>query len=630
MPLLSWRAVAPHRSGEHHSGPHRADAFPGIPVDTGTGKPIAYVPGQRAARTEYAKRDDVPSNNSVIRGMASSVHARVNRIGQAQDWLGRWQDRIQGRPARPIRALDEFTGETLAQWALTNVLYARRRPAPSFGFGLAPVLTHSVAARRQRRLRGTLLLATLVYLGGSHPSGMAAILAAVLLCQFFAGRACRTILRWGSNGLVPALLLAAALFALWSFAKPHLPILREAVLEGLLVAPRLLIAVTALHLLDRWACHAYVQSLRPGRRRIARRPFLAPFAAKRIAAHEVTEQWQSIAYRKEGQVDRFVGAGLDSWPKGATRIQLTSARTSENEEDDLSLAAEDLSDLDASQKFDADELLDKVRDELEELRGALVETHALPNCDVAEFLGVPEGRWKSLGQSSGGGGAKSEWPEATEMCTEARGAPSGHFSRRYLAAQVVAWDGQVVVTVFAHAALEGNTLHFVTRPHVLAPLLPSANVTPARGWDLARRLAETPLHACGDTVALASRVYTTIGRGLGLLTAATTAAATVREKDDGRPVSLREHCGRETTEDMHQTEDVQRYVSIVQSRMFSTVSAFLADHGLATAEFTRQAIAITQNFISGDNNQVNTGNMGGGMQQGPLPGGPANRTEKAG
>ncbi len=81
---------------------------------------------------------------------------------------------------------------------------------------------------------------------------------------------------------------------------------------------------------------------------------------------------------------------------------------------------------------------------------------------------------------------------------------------------------------------------------------------------------------------------------------------------------------------MHQTEDVQRYVSILQSRMFSTVSAFLADHGLATGEFKRQAIAITQNFISGDNNQVNTGNMGGGMQQGSAPGGPANRTEKAG
>ncbi|MCX4512901.1 hypothetical protein OHA27_21845 [Streptomyces sp. NBC_01619] len=525
--------------------------------------------------------------------------------------------------------MDEFTGESLAQWTLTNVLYARKRPVPSFGFGLAPVLTHSVAARRQRRLRCALLIAALVYLGVSHVRGLAALVVTVLLWQFIVGRHGQAILRWGFSALVPAVFLAAVLFGLWTLIRPRLPVLRDAALDGVLVAPGLLIAITAVYLLDRWVSHAYLQSLRPGREHITERPFLAPFAAKRIDERKVTEQWQSVAYRKEGRVDRFVGAGLDSWPRGATRIQLTAARTNEDEENSQSSDPTDITDLNESQKFEADELLDKVRDELEKLCGALVETHALPNCDVAEFLGVPERRWKSLSQTSREGD-KHEWPEATEMCTEARDAPTGHFSRRYLAAQVVAWDGQIVVTVYAHAALEGNTLHFVTRPHVLAPLLPSANVTPAVGWDLARKLAETPLHACGDTVALAARAYTTIGRGLGLLTAVTTAAVAVRQKDDGLPVSLREHCSRVTTEDMHQTEDVQRYVSILQSRMFNTVSAFLADHGLATGEFKRQAIAITQNFISGDNNQVNTGNIGGGMHQGHPPGGPANETERAG
>ncbi|MEU9486922.1 hypothetical protein AB0D83_25165 [Streptomyces decoyicus] len=491
------------------------------------------------------------------------------------------------------------------------------------------MLTHSVAARRQQRLRGALLIATLVYPGVSHLRGLVAIVAAVLLWQFFVGRPGRAILRWGFSALVPAVLLAAVLFGLWALVRPRLRVLHDAALDGLLVAPYLFIAITTVYLLDRWACHAYLQSLRPGREHIAERPFLAPLAARRIDGCKVTEQWQSIAYRKEGGVDRFVGAGRDAWPRGATRIQLTAARTNGDEEDDQSLSLANVADLDESQKFEADELLDKVRDELEELRGALVETHALPNCDVAEFLGAPEGRWKSLRQNSGGGD-KSEWPEAAEMCTEARDAPTGHFSRRYLAAQVVAWDGQIVVTVYAHAALEGNTLHFVTRPHVLAPLLPSANVAPTKGWEFAGRLTETPLHACGDTVALAARAYATIGRGLGLLTTVTTAASAVRQKDDGLPVSLREHCSHVTTADMHQTEDVQRYVSILQSRMFSTVSAFLADHGLATGEFKRQAIAITQNFISGDNNQVNTGNMAGGMQQGHVPGGPANTTEKAG
>ncbi|MFF3519898.1 MULTISPECIES: hypothetical protein [Streptomyces] len=596
-------------------------------MDSGTGRPITYVPGQRSVRSTYTRRDEVPSENEVSLGLAGSVHERVNRIGQARDVFGRWQDKIRGRPPRPVRSLDEHAGEPLAQWISANVLYARKRAVPSFGFGLAPALTHTVAARRQRRLRFSLLLATPLYLVGTHPRGLLATVSVVLLWQFVMGRAVRSIMRWAVSALFPAVLFAAALFFLWSLVEPHRTLLHDAVVEGVLVTAYLSIATTAVHLLDRWVCHAYLQSVRPARRRVTKRPHLAPFAAKRIAAHETAERWQSIAYRKEDGLNRFVGAGLDSWLRGATRIQLTSARESGEADGPQLSDLGDLSAFQAGQKFEADELLDKVRDELQELRGALVETHALPNCDVAEFLGVPEGRWKSLRTS---GGDTTDWPEAVEMCTEARDAPTGHFSRRYLAAQVVAWEGQIVVTVFAHAALEGNTLHFVTRPHVLAPLLPASNTAPAKGWDLARKLAETPLHAVGDTLALAAEAYRAVERGLGLVNAATIAASAVRQKDDGRPVSLREHCGQVTTDDMHQTEDVQRYVSILQSRMFSTVSAFLADHGLATGEFKRQAIEITQNFISGDNNQVNTGNMAGGMQQGNTPSGQGNTNQKAG
>ncbi|WP_405944304.1 hypothetical protein [Streptomyces sp. NBC_00932] len=555
------------------------------------------------------------------------MHERVNRIEQAQDWLGRWQDKVQGRAPRAIRVLDEFTGESLAQWALKNVLYARKRVAPSFGFGLAPVLTHSVAARRQRRLRGTALASALVYLGAFHLRGLAAIVVAMLLWQLLGGRRGQAVLRWGLRSLISTALLTATVFGLWTLASPRIPMLREAATDGLNVAPQMLIAATSVYLLDRWASHAYVQSLRLGRERIAKRPFLSPLTAKKIDRCAVAEEWQSIAYRNEEGADRFVGAGLDAWQRGATRIQLTAARTIDDSKDSVPEVGD--TELDGYQKFDADELLDKVRDELLDLSGVLVKTHALPNCDVAEFLGVPQSRWKKLGRDAEGS-AKAWWPEANEMCTEAREAPTGHFSRRYLAAQVVSWDGQIVVTVFAHAALEGNTLHFVTRPHILAPLLPSVNVVPAKGWELARKLAEAPLHAFGDTVELAIRLYNTIGRGLGLLSAVVTAAAIVPQKDNGLPVSLREYCGRVTTEDMHQTEDVQRYVSILQTRMFSTVSAFLADHGLAIGEFQRQAIAITQNFISGDNNQVNTGNLGGSMHhQGNRPG-PTDRTEKAG
>lgn len=54
MPLLSWRTVAPTGS-PHCTGPQEPAAVPGAPVDSGTVKPIAYVPGQRPTRTTYAE-----------------------------------------------------------------------------------------------------------------------------------------------------------------------------------------------------------------------------------------------------------------------------------------------------------------------------------------------------------------------------------------------------------------------------------------------------------------------------------------------------------------------------------------------------------------------------------------------
>ncbi|MFD5319207.1 hypothetical protein [Streptomyces sp. NPDC127098] len=495
------------------------------------------------------------------------------------------------------------------------MLYAKKRPVPSFGFALAPVLSHSAAARRQWRLRAGALVLASVGLGSQRPWGVAAIIGSVLLFQFLWGPRGRAVMRWGLGSLASTALFAVVLFGLWTVIRPYLPLIVEGAREGARLALELLVAAMVVWMLDRWAALAQLRSLRPEREEIGEPPRLTPIATKRIKACAVMEKWQTVPYRTERGTDRFVGGGLDAWRRGATRIQLAPAGTdSENRESSHTASDEASPPPGEVQKFEADELLDAVRNELEHLAGKLVRTHALPNCDVAEFLAVPQNRWKGLPYQ-----AVDTWPETDEMLQEARQPPTGHFSRRYLAAQVVGWEGQMVVTVFAHAALEGNTLHFVTRPHVLAPLNAWANVHTTSGRQLAAEIAKTPLHACGDTIALAARLYGYLGNVLGLLTAPALAAAISPHKDDGLPVSLREHCGTEETKDMHQTDDVQRYVSILQSRMFQTVTEFLTDHGYETAEFRRQVVSFTQNFISGDNNQVNTGTMGGGMNQGNAP-----------
>ncbi|MDG4856735.1 hypothetical protein P8605_00895 [Streptomyces sp. T-3] len=640
MPLLPWRTSPPDESSRNGHGAAPSGLFPGIPVQAGDDQP-PMANGHWPWRTKYAERDRPPDANAVTRQLAGVMHARDDRLGQARDLIGRWQDRTLGRKERDVRQLSDIAGVKLTRWALDNVLNTRKRPVPSFGFSLAPVLTHGVAAQRQRRIRDLALATVITLVVVRHPWGTGALVVAALLYQFLiAAGALGSMLRWGLSSLVSAALLAAGTFIAWTQLRPHAATLKSAVQDSISAGVWLTLLVTAIYAVDGWIALMYVASLRASREEIAQRPRFAPRAAARIAECEAAERWQSTPYRKElGGVHRFVGAGLDVWPAGGPRIQLTPARRANEEEaegSDAGAAEEVIPD--GIRKFEADELLDKVRDELERLSGVLVETHALPNCDVFETLAMPHTRWKNLAREPAppekhlsGWPASPEkaesapWPEVHEMIAEGRKAPSGHPSRRYLAAQVVDWDGQTVVTVFAHAALEGKTLHFVTRPHVLAPLRKEARAVPAKGWDLVRKIMLEPAQALGDTIALAHRLYGILIRALSSLVPGVLGRALRQrvalaldevKKPDDAPVSLREHCAHVEPDDMHQAEDAARHISILQSRMFSTVSAFLDDHGVFTGDFRRQANDfVTKIFINGDHNQVNTGNMQGGQNQ---------------
>ncbi|MET8696524.1 hypothetical protein ABZV65_28755 [Streptomyces bauhiniae] len=640
MSLLPWRVlplVGSSRDGMKEPG--HAEVFPGVPVQVEFGIP-GSTEGPWQPRTTYSSRDDVPAANQVTRQLAGVMHARVDRIGQARDLLGRWQDRTLGRQQRTVRQLPDIAGDRLAKWTLDHVLTARQRPVPSFGFGLAPVLTHGVAAQRQRWLRGLLLVAVAVLIAGRHPWGAATLAGiAALYPYLIASGAVGALLRWGLGALVPMLVLAVGAFLVWTQFESHADAIRFAVQDTVSAGVWLILLTTAVYTVDGWIVLAYMASLRASRERLRCRPRFAPRAAARIAQCEAAESWQGIPYRMEG-THRFVGAGRDAWRPGGPRIQLVPTRLASDGDEGPADGPVNEGGSDGIRKFEADELLDRVREELERLAGTLVETHALPNCDVFEALAVPESRWKKLprvadrSQHPGGSDGKVPWPEAEEMLAEARRAPSGHESRRYLAAQVVDWQGQVVVTVFAHAALEGKTLHFITRPHVLAPLKGEVRNAPAEGWALVGKIVLAPVHALGDTVALAHASYGVLLRALSGLVPGVLGRA-MRErmaltldsvtKEDPGPVSLREHCGLVSPEDMHQAEDVARHISILQSRMFSTVSAFLTDHGVATGEFKRQAAEfVTKVFISGDNNQVNTGTVHGGQtQSGVSDGAPA-------
>lgn len=647
MSLLPWRAFVPSGSSRVIvARPDSTDAVPAITFQKGCDE-ATEAAGPRPPRTTYAERDKRPPSNDVARLLAGAMHGRVNRIGQARDLMGQWQDRALGHEVRDIRHLGPLVGDELVRWTLGNVLNARKRPAPSFGFSLPLVLTHSVAAHRQRRLRDIATAGTVGLVALRHPWGALTLTVMALLHHYlFKAGLLRALLRWGSSSLVPLLLVLAGGYLAWSEVRPHASTLSFAVRDSVAAAVWAVLLLTVVHTVDRCTCLAYLASLRPQRKAPAVHPRLAPRARIRIAECEVTERWQSIPYRKEAGVHRFVGAGLDAWRASGPRIQLTAARRADDAEHaepggvrpkpasrlPAQAGAAQEGEMAGIRRFEADELMDRLRIELERLSGVLVETHALPHCDIFEVLTVPQSRWKKLTRKPhrepGGprGALDDGWPEAQEMIREGTRAPSGHHSRRYLAAQVVDWQGEIVVTVFAHAALEGKTLHFVTRPHVMAPLQSEARSETARGQELVTKILLAPVHAFGDTAALAHGAHTglirtsnvVLGGLLGQFAQQRAAAVLdkAEQKDDGAPVSLREHCALDAPEDMHQVEDAARHISILQSRMFSTVGAFLDDHGVYTGDFRRQAQeVVTKIFINGDHNQVNTGPMHGGQTQ---------------
>lgn len=608
MVLPSWKDLKPG------SPRIRRDAEPADP------EPEVPAPDESVWRRSYAHRDEIP-DTSVTRQICASVHDRPHRLKQMKALLGRMEDQARGRRRqRRIPQLGPYAGEYLARLALREVLFADKRPVPSFGFQLAPVLSHCVAARRQWRLRAALLVVVVGLTALRYPWGAGILVAAALLHMSLRGGRVGRILRWGTTSLVSFILLGLAVFAVYRLAGTYAPVLREALRQGAREAVLLALAVTAVYVLDRWVAWAYVLAVRPGRRTIGDRPHAAPVSARKTAAIKVTETWQSVAYTNYGSEYRFVGAGIP-WDKTSSRIRLKAAG-GDDEDDGKN---QDHEELEGLREFEADELMDDVRDELERLRDVLVETHSLPNCDVSEMLGVPETEWKNLPV-----GLQKVWPEVGDMVRGARGAPSSTATRRYLTAQVISWDGQIVVTIFAHAALEGRMLHFVTRPHYLAPLRKDTAVAARGGWALASDLLLVPLHAVGDTVDLAIWAYGTVRRSLpldrtgrgtvvnqGSVSAGTVGATgDVDDDDEKKPVSLREYCQRTSVEDMHQWEDALRHAHTLQVWMFARVRYFLDEHGADLVDFDKQVSNVfNTTYVTGDNNKVMTSAAGRDSKQ---------------
>ncbi|MFJ2861951.1 hypothetical protein [Kitasatospora sp. NPDC087314] len=195
------------------------------------------------------------------------------------------------------------------------------------------------------------------------------------------------------------------------------------------------------------------------------------------------------------------------------------------------------------------------------------------------------------------------WVDSVDLAAEER-------LRHYLAVRVAGWQGEIVVTVFVRAQLQGGQLFLESRAFVLPPIArgyhaidtaaPPADLGDWLGLGLAS-LASLPALVAGSVGVLrrAARSRRAVGRN------ALRYARMCRENrlvEHGPTLSVRELGAEPAYQQLFQEMDVQRFLKSVRARIGSAVHDCLRDHGLRTdGARTLQSVVINHGVqVQGD------------------------------
>jgi hypothetical protein len=170
-------------------------------------------------------------------------------------------------------------------------------------------------------------------------------------------------------------------------------------------------------------------------------------------------------------------------------------------------------------------------------------------------------------------------------------SPSAHPDRRYVRATTVSWDGQLVVSIYVSAALQGHYLHMMIRPYVLAPI-----VSELKSADklMKRHLF---VRACA-AVQLTAREFAAAAMTIRALTR----NPRKREKvKDPRPTdrSTRERYALRYLEDIHQKDDAQRIIRVMERKVLTATMDYLRECNISTGEYEAQIIYNIENHVIG-------------------------------
>ncbi|MFI2644211.1 hypothetical protein [Streptomyces sp. NPDC018610] len=461
------------------------------------------------------------AGSEVTRLLCAALYARPARIGESGPWSR----------ARLLQLVRE-------------VLRDPARAVPSYGFDLVPVLLHGVRARRRKLLRQAAVWVVLAAAVAWAPFSALGWLAALGLAWVV-----------GSSGPIWAMLplMGFWLFTVGSLEKNddlHEVWVRSAQLPFLVA-----ITMTLVYVVDGAVA-------RSSRRRVTEDGGTAPPLPPAGSRDRVHVEWlgerqhaTALPYDAEG---RFIGAGRVARGAAEMRVPLRTAHAARSV---VALRETEVLDSIAAALTAAGHGEDGGP-------GSTEETAPLPGFSVTRVLALPAGLW--LEHSRSGAGE----PETVSSL--------GRPERPYLRAQCISWQGQLVVTLFVHVALQAGELRLTLRPQVLAPLLPLPEPAGPGALEGLRGAAE-----------LAIAVWRNLRK------------TTVREDEpiapEG-PLSLRDLLSLPEVPDLHQKGDAARHLELMQAAVLRAVEALLERHGFATEALSDRRTVINSIQVLGDNN----------------------------
>ena len=249
-------------------------------------------------------------------------------------------------------------------------------------------------------------------------------------------------------------------------------------------------------------------------------------------------------------------------------------------------------------------------------------TFGLPQLDVGEVVAIPVPqpkkmlllpvrRWSLQHPGS---------PPARSAVEVADRSPSAHPERHYVRAVSASWDGQLVASAYISSALQGHYLRVNIRPYVLGPIVSDLRV--------ADELRERhPLVQAVVAAGLTLRQFVKTAKRVRML----------NSKSDGPPrakpvkrglLSIREIYAQPITDNVHQAEDADRILRVIELKVIRVTMDYLRDCNIDVGEFEMHITNHVQtNTIVGAGNIITGGTVNnslvdaGGNQSNAKPGG---------